>query len=193
MPVRLEREQEHHEGAERWLSCAPCGERAEAICGKAHASFRCEQLENKRLVPALPGYYVLLVFCEWWRQDIVMSDNDNVESHTIRLLQEMRGEMAEFRQEFTGFKQEMTGFKAEMIEFRQETERRFNVLEPAVVNLVGAVTAIAKTQEQHTALLLAHNEKLVEIQRTQNVMEKDMRGIRGRVERIEDHIGLVKA
>ncbi len=122
-----------------------------------------------------------------------MSDKDNVESHTIRLLQEMRGEMAEFRQEFTGFKQEMTGFKAEMIEFRQETERRFNVLEPAVVNLVGAVTAIAKTQEQHTALLLAHNEKLVEIQRTQNVMEKDMRGIRGRVERIEDHIGLVKA
>ncbi len=122
-----------------------------------------------------------------------MSDKDNVENHTIRLLQEMRGEMAEFRQEFTGFKQEMTGFKAEMIEFRQETERRFNVLEPAVVNLVGAVTAIAKTQEQHTALLLAHNEKLVEIQRTQNVMEKDMRGIRGRVERIEDHIGLVKA
>ena len=67
------------------------------------------------------------------------------------------------------------------------------MLEPAVVNLIGAVTAIAKTQEQHTALLLAHNEKLVEIQRTQNVMEKDMRGIRGRVERIEDHIGLVKA
>ena len=119
-----------------------------------------------------------------------MSDNGNVESHTIRLLQEMRGEMAEFRQEVRGeiaeFRQEMTGFK-------QETERRFNVLEPAVVNLVGAVTAIAKTQEQHTALLLAHNEKLVEIQRTQNVMEKDMRGIRGRVERIEDHIGLVKA
>jgi hypothetical protein len=112
-----------------------------------------------------------------------MSDKDNVESHTIRLLQEMRGEMAEFRQEV----------RAEIAEFRQETERRFNVLEPAVVNLIGAVTAIAKTQEQHTALLIAHNEKLVEIQRTQNVMEKDMRGIRGRVERIEDHIGLVKA
>ncbi len=108
-----------------------------------------------------------------------MSDKDNVESHTIRLLQEMRGEMSEFRQEMTGF--------------RQDTERRFNVLEPAAVNLIGTVTAIAKTQEQHTALLLAHNEKLVEIQRAQNVMEKDMRGIRGRVERIEDHIGLVKA
>lgn len=53
--------------------------------------------------------------------------------------------------------------------------------------------AIAKTQEQHTALLMAHNEKLVEVQSAQNVMEKDMRGIRGRVERIEDHIGLVKA
>ncbi len=119
-----------------------------------------------------------------------MSDNGNVESHTIRLLQEMRGEMAEFRQEV----------RAEIAEFRQETERRFDVLEqrvgvlePAVVNIIGAVTAIAKTQEQHTALLLAHNEKLVEIQRAQNVMEKDMRGIRGRVERIEDHIGLVKA
>ena len=67
------------------------------------------------------------------------------------------------------------------------------MLEPSVLKVIDAVTAIAKTQEQHTALLMAHNEKLTEIQRAQNVMEKDMRGIRGRVERIEDHIGLVKA
>ncbi len=119
-----------------------------------------------------------------------MSDKDNVENHTIRLLQEMRGEMTEFRQEV----------RAEIAEFRQETERRFDalerrvgVLEPSVLKVIDAVTAIAKTQEQHTALLMAHNEKLTEIQRAQNVMEKDMRGIRGRVERIEDHIGLVKA
>jgi hypothetical protein len=119
-----------------------------------------------------------------------MSDNGNVESHTIRLLQEMRGEMAEFRQEIRA---DVAELRQEVTQFRQETERRLGVLEPAVVNIIGAVTAVAKTQEQHTALLLAHNEKLVEIQRTQNVMEKDMRGIRGRVERIEDHIGLVKA
>ncbi len=127
-----------------------------------------------------------------------MSDNGNVESHTIRLLQEMRGEANQFRQEMTEFRQEMIEFKQEMTEFRRETERRLDgleqrvgVIEPAVLNLVGAVTAIAKTQEQHTALLLAHNEKLVEIQRAQNVTEKDMRSIRGHVERIEDHIGLV--
>ncbi len=130
-----------------------------------------------------------------------MSDNGNVESHTIRLLQEMRGDMAEFRQEVRGeiaeFRQEV---RAEIAEFRQVTEQRFDsleqrvgVLEPAVLNIVGAVTAIAKTQEQHTALLLAHNEKLLDIQRSQNVMEKDLRGIRGRVERIEDRIGIVEA
>ena len=115
-----------------------------------------------------------------------MSDNGNVESHTIRVLQEMRGDAAQFRQEMTEFRQEMT-------EFRQKTEQRLDVLEPAVLNLVGAVTAIANTQEQHTALLLAHNEKLLDIQRSQNVMEKDLRGIRGRVERIEDRIGIVAA
>ena len=143
-----------------------------------------------------------------------MSDNGNVESHTIRLLQEMRTEagqfrqemgefrheMTEFKREMTGFHQEMTEFKQEMVEFKQEmtefrqtTERRFAVIEPAVIDIIGAVRAIAKTQEQHTALLLAHNEKLGELQRSQNLTEKDLRVIRGRVERIEDHIGLVKA
>jgi chromosome segregation ATPase len=129
-----------------------------------------------------------------------MSDNENVENHTIRLLQEMRTETVEFRQE--------------MAQFRQETERRFDAIdgrfdsleqrvggleqrvggfEPTMLKVIDAVTAIAKTQEQHTMLLMAHSEKLTEIQRAQNVIEKDMRGIRGRVERIEDHIGLVKA
>jgi hypothetical protein len=129
-----------------------------------------------------------------------MSDNGNVESHTIRLLQEMRAEMREMRAEMQEmragtdrFQLEMGEFKQEMTQFRQETERRFAVIEPAVVNIVGTVTAIAKTQEQHTTLLLAHNEKLVEVQRAQNIMEKDLRVIRGRVERVEDHIGLVKA
>jgi uncharacterized coiled-coil DUF342 family protein len=143
-----------------------------------------------------------------------MSDNGNVESHTIRLLQEMRAEANEFRQEMGGFrhemtefKQEMTDFKHEMFEFKQEmtvfkqemtgfrheTERRLGVLEPAMLEVLGVVKVIAKTQEQHTALLLAHNEKLCEFQRAQNITEKDLRVIRGRVERIEDHIGLVKA
>ncbi len=126
-----------------------------------------------------------------------MSDNENVENHTIRLLQEMRGE----------FRTEMSEMRAEIAQFRQETAQRFDsleqqvgsvdrrvgILEPAVLKVIDAVTAIAKTQEQHTMLLMTHSEKLTEIQRAQNVMEKDMRGIRGRVERIEDHIGLVKA
>jgi chromosome segregation ATPase len=140
-----------------------------------------------------------------------MSDGENVENHTIRLLQEMRGE---FRTEMSDMRTEMREMRAEQSQFRQETERRFDgvdrrfdtleqrvgsldqrvgTLEPAVLKVIDAVTAIAKTQDQHTALLMTHSEKLTEIQRAQNVMEKDMRGIRGRVERIEDHIGLVKA
>jgi len=126
-----------------------------------------------------------------------MGDNENVENHTIRLLQEMRGE----------FRTEMSEMRSEMAQFRQETRQRFDsmeqqigsvdrrvgILEPAVLKVIDAVTAIAKTQEQHTALFMTHSGMLTEIQRAQNVMEKDMRGIRGRVERIEDHIGLVKA
>jgi chromosome segregation ATPase len=140
-----------------------------------------------------------------------MSDDNGVENHTIRLLQEMRAEI----------RSDISSVRTEVAQFRQETgrrlsslessvgslesgvaslasgvgslDRRMSVLEPAVVKVIDAVTAIANTQEQHTALLMTHSEKLTEIQRAQNVMEKDMRGIRGRVERIEDHIGLVKA
>ncbi len=115
-----------------------------------------------------------------------MGDNENVENHTIRLLQEMRAEMGQFRQE--------TSQSFEAIDNRfDRLDQRVGILEPAVLKVIDAVTAIAKTQEQHTALLMTHSDKLTEIQRAQNVMEKDMRGIRGRVERIEDHIGLVKA
>ncbi len=84
-----------------------------------------------------------------------MDDNENIENHTIRLLQEMRGE----------FRKEMPEMRAEMAQFRQETARSFDslkqrlgsvdqrvgVLEPAVLKVIDAVTAIAKTQEQHTA------------------------------------------
>lgn len=69
-----------------------------------------------------------------------MSDSGNVESHTIRLLQEMRADAALFRQEMGEFRQEMTEFKHEMTGFkqdRQDTERRLNVLEPAVIDLLG--------------------------------------------------------
>ncbi len=122
-----------------------------------------------------------------------MSDNGNVESHTIRLLQEMRGEIAEFRQQ-TERRFDALEHRFDGLEHRFDgLDQRVGILEPSVLKVIDAVTAIAQTQEQHTALLMAHNEKLTEIQRAQNVMEKDMRGIRGRVERIEDHIGLVKA
>jgi phosphoenolpyruvate-protein kinase (PTS system EI component) len=115
-----------------------------------------------------------------------MSDNENVQNHTIRVLQEMRGEMAEFRQEVRQ--------RFDAVDRRFDTlEHRIGVIEPAVLKVIDAATVVAKTQEQHTGLLMAHSEKLTEIHRAQNVMEKDMRGIRGRVERIEDHIGLVKA
>ncbi len=125
-----------------------------------------------------------LSFVNGGGQDIAMSDDGNAENHTVRLLQEMRAEAGEFRREMT--------------EFRQVTERRLDsleqrvgLLEPSVLKVNDAVTAIAKTQGQHTALLMAHSEKLTETQRSQSVMEKDMRGLRGRVERVEDRTGLV--
>ena len=122
-----------------------------------------------------------------------MSDNGNVENHTIRLLQEMRAEMdARFNsidERFNGVDVRFNSLELQVYALDQ----RLGGLEPAMLKVIDAVTAIAKTQEQHTALLMTHTEKLTEIQRAQNVMEKDMRGIRGRVERIEDHIGLVKA
>ncbi len=115
-----------------------------------------------------------------------MSDNGNVENHTIRLLQEMRAEM-DVR--FNSIDVRFNSLELPVAALDQ----RLGGLEPAMLKVIDAVTAIAKTQEQHTSILMTHTEKLTEIQRAQNVMEKDMRGIRGRVERIEDHIGLVKA
>ncbi len=111
-----------------------------------------------------------------------MSDNGNVENHTIRLLQEMRAEM--------DVRFNSIDVRFNSLELRVAAlDQRLGGLEPAMLKVIDAVTAIAKTQEQHTSILMTHTE----IQRAQNVMEKDMRGIRGRVERIEDHIGLVKA
>ncbi len=63
----------------------------------------------------------------------------------------------------------------------------------AFTKLIDAVTELAKTSAKHTDLLIDHSKKLETIQGTQVVIEKDMRAIRGRIERIEDLIVLVKA
>ena len=80
----------------------------------------------------------------------------------------------------------------------QKTNERLNRVEAvqqdhggALTKLIDAVTELAKTSAKHTDLLLDHSKKLETIQGTQIVIEKDMRAIRGRIERIEDRIGLV--
>ncbi len=94
-----------------------------------------------------------------------MSDNERVENHTIQLLQEMRGEMA---QRFDAADKRFDNLELRLGSVEQHiglVDQRVGILEPEVLKVIDAVTAIAKTQEQHSALLMAQSEKLTEIQR----------------------------
>ncbi len=83
---------------------------------------------------------------------------DNLESHTLVLLHEMRA----------------------------ETNQRFDRLENALSEVAGAVGALAKVSEKHTELLHKLHEG-------QGIIESDLRVVKMRVDRIERHMGLVKA
>lgn len=78
-----------------------------------------------------------------------------------------------------------TNVRLDKIETVQEEHGR------GVTKIIDAVTELAKTSADHTSLLMDHSKKLAIIQGSQIVIEKDMRAIRGRIERIEDHIRVV--
>jgi septal ring factor EnvC (AmiA/AmiB activator) len=118
---------------------------------------------------------------------------DEPENHTLRLLQQMREENAAFREEMTTFRQEMTAFRLETNKRFESVDSRLgkleaqhvqtradlaNVLE-AVVATAHTVNIIAKVQAQQT--------------KTLQIVEHDLRGIKMRIDRIEEHTGLVKA
>ncbi len=90
---------------------------------------------------------------------------DEPENHTIRLLQEMREEMR-------------GGFR--------EAQGRLDRLEETVVKVIDAVTAIASTQTEHTAILTELNGRM-------EVVEGRLNSVDARLARIEKHTGLVKA
>jgi hypothetical protein len=90
---------------------------------------------------------------------------DDIENHTLRLLQEMRGEM---REGFAGLpqrmdvmerRQERTKQRQDRMELWQDRmEHRVGILEGSAATLVNAVTEIARVQEKHSGLLLEQVE-----------------------------------
>ena len=83
---------------------------------------------------------------------------DEVENHTLRLLQEMRAEMregqAEMRDELAATRTELAGTRTEMREGFAEVRQRLSTVEGSLGKVIDAVTEIAKIQEKHSGLLI---------------------------------------
>jgi hypothetical protein len=104
---------------------------------------------------------------------------DDVENHTLRLLQEMRTEM---REGFAGTRERLDRQEQRMSVFE---ERQFSV-EGSLTKVIEAVTEIAKVQEKHSALLI----ELVESER---ITGSRLNAVEARLGRIEKQTGLVIA
>lgn len=136
---------------------------------------------------------------------------DDVENHTLRLLQEMRAEMregfaetrAEMREGFaradqrltaveqriTGVEQRLTGVEQRLTGVEQRltgVEQRLGGLEGTVSKVIDAVTEIAKVQEKHSAVLT----ELVESSR---IAGGRLNALEARAGRIEKQAGLAVA
>jgi hypothetical protein len=100
---------------------------------------------------------------------------DEPESHTLRLLREIRAEQAAMR--------------TEQAEMRAEQH--------ALASLLGkvsdAVTAVAATQEHHGQVLARHSEILGKLANIQANQGARLNTIDGRLAIIEQHVGLVRA
>jgi hypothetical protein len=90
---------------------------------------------------------------------------DNVESHTLALLREMRSEIASFRGEF--------------VSFREETANNFSEVKADVAELQVAVAALS-------ADLKIVKKDVEDVKETSSIIE-------GRLVRIEKQLGFVKA
>ncbi len=115
-----------------------------------------------------------------------MSEDGTVENHTLALLREMRTDIGEMRAEM---RTEIGAMKAELQEQGRrldEQGRRLDEQGRTLGKVIDAVTAIARTQENHSVLLGKMHEG-------QMIIERDLSAIKMRVERIERHTGLVQA
>ncbi len=111
-----------------------------------------------------------------------MSDDGTPENHTLALLREIRTDMSAMRAEVGEVKAELR----EQGRRLDEQGRRLDEQGKALVKVIDAVTAIAQTQEKHSAVLGKMHEG-------QMIIERDLSAIKMRVERIERHTGLVQA
>lgn len=115
---------------------------------------------------------------------------EDVENHTVRLLQEMRGEMRdslaatrdEMREGFAGLRQRLDGVdqRLDRVEQRLDgVERRLGVVEGTLGKVIDAVTEIAKVQEKHSGLL-------VELVESDRIAGARLNAVEARLGRIEN-------
>jgi hypothetical protein len=105
---------------------------------------------------------------------------DEVENHTLRLLQEMRAEMREGQAEM---RTELAATRAEMREGFAEVRERLSIVEGSLGKVIDAVTEIAKIQEKHSVLL-------IELADSGRIAGTRLNALEARLGRIESKTGL---
>lgn len=105
---------------------------------------------------------------------------DEVENHTLRLLQEMRAEMREGQAEM---RTELAATRAEMREGFAEVRERLSIVEGSLGKVIDAVTEIAKVQEKHSVLL-------IELADSGRIAGTRLNALEARLGRIESKTGL---
>ena len=112
---------------------------------------------------------------------------DDVENHTLRLLQEMRAEMregqAEMRNELAATRNELAATRTEMREGFAEVRQRLSTVEGSLGKVIDAVTEVAKIQEKHSGVLI----ELAELER---IAGARLNALEARLGRIESKTGL---
>ncbi len=122
-----------------------------------------------------------------------MSEPDEPTNLVLEHLRGIREELQKTNTRLDSVDERLSRVEQRIERVEQRTERIEADHGGALTKLIDAVTELAKTSAKHTDLLIDHSKKLETIHGTQVVIEKDMRAIRGRIERIEDLIVLVKA
>jgi hypothetical protein len=112
---------------------------------------------------------------------------DEVENHTLRLLQEMRAEMregqAEMRSELAATRNELAATRTEMREGFAEVRQRLSIVEGSLGKVIDAVTEIAKVQEKHSVVL-------IELAESDRIASARLNALEARLGRIESKSGL---
>ena len=121
---------------------------------------------------------------------------DDVQNHTLRLLQEIRTDMAGMREDFARFDQRLTVVEQRLDGIEQRlggveqrltgVEQRQGGLEGTVSKIIDAVTSMAKVQEQHSAML-------AELVETSRISGGRLNTVEARVGRIEKQAGMTLA